>query len=104
MLVAGALRFERRTSGLESNVLPVDTTHRGAGRTRTYEASRAPDLQSGTIAALPRLHIALSISVVKNQKESALAVPFCETTRSFSTLERCFCFEISGARGSLPLR
>lgn len=69
--MAGALRFELRISGLESDVLPVDTmlpqnlVHRDG--LEPPKPVRASDLQSPAIAALPTMHKRKDFSCQKSK-------------------------------------
>src|SRR5690242_3809036 len=65
-ILAGTPRFEPRTSGLESEGLPLayaPGTSGACDRTRTYEGQSSPlDLQSSAIAAQPHMRKKFQIS------------------------------------------
>ena len=91
--LAGALRFERRISGLESDVLPLTLCSRKknwlARKDSNLRSPKTTGLQPAAFAALPRANREGN-SVVKNQK-GGLAVSLVKLPAPFNS-RPCFVF------------
>lgn len=81
--MAGALRFELRTSGLESDVLPLTLCSRKKlVHTDGLEPPKVMDRLIYSQVQLPLCHICKKETQLSKIKKSELMIPVVESTRS----------------------